>query len=170
MKKVLFTIVLVASTVLAAKAQNENVVLRELSDRMALKNLVDTFSVLADTKEIDTQVMLFTDSAEVVSYHGSTLTSRLKGRKQLAESFGAFLDLFVTVYHINGQQTVSIEGDKAKGTAYCMVVLINEENGTKYMTTHGVRYDDEYERQDGRWLISHRTSHFEWSKKQPLDE
>ena len=41
----------------------------------------------------------------------------------------SFLAGFETVYHINGQQTVSIQGDKATGTAYCLVVLIGGQNG-----------------------------------------
>lgn len=143
--------------------QKENAMLQELTDRMALKNLVDTFSNLADMKDVEAQVLLFTDSAEVVSYHGIQETSRLKGRKVLAERFGAFLDRFDVVYHINGQQVVKLDGDKATGIAYCQVVLIDMENGRKIMTTQGVRYEDEYVRQEGKWLISKRTSHFEWS-------
>lgn len=36
-----------------------------LEDRAAIKNVVDTFSVLADVKDVDTQVLLFTEDAEV---------------------------------------------------------------------------------------------------------
>lgn len=139
---------------------------QEIADRIALKDLVDTFSNLADTKEIDKQVQLFTEDAEVTSYQGDKQTSHLKGRKELGERFKAFLDQFTTVYHINGQQTVKIDGDKATGIAYAQVVLVSEKNGKRTMLTQGVRYSDEYERQDGKWLISKRISHFEWSKEQ----
>ena len=148
-------------------AKNETTMnIQEIADRMALKDLVDTFSNLADTKEIDKQVQLFTEEAEVTSYQGDKQTSHLKGRKELAERFRAFLDQFTTVYHINGQQTVKIDGDKATGIAYAQVVLVSEKNGKRTMLTQGVRYSDEYERQDGKWLISKRISHFEWSKEQ----
>ncbi len=148
-------------------AKNETTMnIQEIADRMALKDLVDTFSNLADTKDIDKQVQLFTEEAEVTSYQGDKHTSHLKGRKELAERFRAFLDQFTTVYHINGQQTVKIDGDKATGIAYAQVVLVSEKNGKRTMLTQGVRYSDEYERQDGKWLISKRISHFEWSKEQ----
>lgn len=140
--------------------------IQEIADRMALKNLVDTFSNLADTKEIDKQVQLFTEDAEVTSYQGDKQTSHLKGRKELAERFKAFLDQFTTVYHINGQQTVKIDGNKATGIAYAQVVLVSEKNGKKSTLTQGVRYNDEYEYKNGKWLISRRISHFEWSKEQ----
>ena len=146
--------------------QNQtNMNIQEIADRMALKDLVDTFSNLADTKEIDEQVQLFTEDAEVVSYQGEKQTSHLKGRKELAERFKAFLDQFTTVYHINGQQTVKIDGNKATGIAYAQVVLVSEQNGKKAMRIQGVRYNDEYMRQNGRWLITKRTSHFEWIKE-----
>ena len=137
--------------------------IQKIADRMALKDLVDTFSNLADTKEIDEQVQLFTEDAEVISYQGEKQTSHLTGRKELAERFKAFLNQFTTVYHINGQQTVKIDGNKATGIAYAQVVLVSENNGKKIMRTQGVRYNDEYVRQNGRWLISKRTSHFEWT-------
>ena len=148
-------------------AKNETTMnIQEIADRMALKDLVDTFSNLADTKEINKQVQLFTEDAEVTSYQGDKQTSHPKGRKELAERFKAFLDLFTTVYHINGQQTVKINGNKATGIAYAQVVLVSEKNGKQTMLTQGVRYSDEYERKNGKWLISKRISHFEWSKEQ----
>ena len=148
-------------------AKNEmSMSIQEIADRMALKDLVDTFSNLADTKEIDKQLQLFTEDAEVTSYQGDKQTSHLKGRKELAERFKAFLDQFTTVYHINGQQTVKIDGNKATGIAYAQVVLVSEKNGKKAMRTQGVRYNDEYERKNGKWLISKCISHFEWSKEE----
>ena len=69
-------------------------------------------------------------------------------RKELAERFKAFLDQFTTVYHINGQQTVKIDGDKATGIDYAQVVLVSEKDGKKTMRTQGVRYNDEYERKN----------------------
>ena len=204
MRKVILTMALMVSGMLAVSAQNKSndfksdsidlknnstdfqnniqnnstMNIQEISDRLALKDLVDTFSNLADTKEIDQQVQLFTEDAEVTSFRGTEMTSDLKGRKQLAERFKAFLDQFSTVYHINGQQTVKIEGDKATGIAYAQVALVSEkkvDNSNKKnvgdgikktILTQGVRYNDEYVRQDGRWLISKRTSHFEWAKEE----
>ena len=135
-----------------------------LEDQAALKRLVDTFSNLADIKDIETQVLLFTEDATVESWSGGQRGSSFTGRAALAEAFGGFLAQFSTVYHINGQQTVEIEGDAAIGTAYCLVVLVREEDGKVIRRTSGVRYDDRYVRQDGTWLISGRTSHFEWTE------
>ena len=168
MRKILISLLIICFSC-SMQAQNisntTTMNIQEIADRIALKSLVDTFSNLADTKEIDEQVQLFTEDAEVISYQGEKQTSHLKGRKELAERFKAFLDQFTTVYHINGQQTVKIDGDKATGIAYAQVVLVSEKDGKKTMRTQGVRYNDEYERKNGKWLISRRISHFEWSKE-----
>lgn len=42
--------------------------LQAIEDKLALKDLVDTFSVLADQKETQAQTLLFTEDATVSSY------------------------------------------------------------------------------------------------------
>lgn len=135
-----------------------------IEDRQAIKSLVDTFSNLADTKEIDQQILLFTEDATVTSYAGNEVSSSLKGRKQIGDVFTSFLSNFDIVYHVNGQQTVEINGDRAEGIAYCLVVLIGEAEGKTLRTTMGVRYNDTYQRQGSEWLIAARESHFVWRK------
>jgi hypothetical protein len=44
--------------------------LERMEDQAALKNLVDTFSNLADVKDVDRQVLLFTEDATVESRTG----------------------------------------------------------------------------------------------------
>ncbi len=169
----LLVVAIMTATNLMAQTMTQQVtgsaasLVEEISDRLALKNLVDTFSVLADIKDIDSQVMLFTEDGVVDSYRGEQLMSHIVGREQLNERFSGFLSLFDTVYHQNGQQTVNINGDTATGTAYCQVVLIGKNReGVRTMTTQGVIYKDEYQRVDGRWLIKHRTSNFTWTTTQ----
>jgi predicted double-glycine peptidase len=55
----------------------------------------------------------------------------------MAEAFGQFLKDFDTVYHFNGQQVVTIDGDYGTGTCYCLITLIGSENGKKMDTTIG---------------------------------
>lgn len=143
---------------------------QRLEDIAALKNLVDTFSVLADRKDIQKQVLLFTEDATVDSYAGGQQVSSLAGRKQIGDAFGAYLARFDTVYHMNGQQTVDIQGDKATGTSYCTVVLIGAENGKIYKNTSGVFYDDEYVRRGGSWLIAKRVAHFTWQSRDEIPQ
>src|SRR3954471_7599150 len=160
---------------LTSKAQkmnstNNNTAIQAIEDRMALKNLVDTFSTLADQKETGKQTLLFTEDALSETFVNGQVVSSLKGRKQIGEAFGAFLSTFETVYHINGQQTVTLNGDKATGISYCLVTLIGAESGKKMKTTIGAYYTDDFVRQNGNWLIAHRKATFAWQEKKELNQ
>ncbi len=170
-KKVILFLVL-ALTGLISKAQTVKELtmkINEIEDRIAIKNVVDTFSILADIKDLKTQVLLFTENATVESRANGQPGMALTGRKQIGDAFGAFLNNFETVYHINGQQSISLKGDKATGISYCLVTLIGTENGKKLKTTMGVNYNDEFVKEKGHWLISKRTSNFVWQERKPIE-
>jgi ketosteroid isomerase-like protein len=141
---------------------------QQLEDRAALKHLVDTFSNLADQKDVQRQVLLFTEDATVESISDGKPSSTFKGREQIGNAFSAYLANFETVYHINGQQTVDVRGDRATGTSYCLVVLIGVENGKRIKNTSGVYYHDEYVRRGNTWLITKRVSHFTWRDREEI--
>lgn len=154
---ILFTSILNAQT-MKTKSIEER--LTRIEDKLAIKALVDTFSNLADTKEIDQQVMLFTEDGEVVSVSEGNRTV-LKGRAQLKAAFEGFLANFHTVYHQNGQQTIEeLTETSAKATSYCRVILVGNQEGTTTKTTLYTIYNDVYEKQNGKWLIKNRTSNF----------
>jgi ketosteroid isomerase-like protein len=144
--------------------------IKELEDRTSLKELVDSVSILADRKDVHTQVQLFSENAVSETFAGGTTILKLKGRKEMAEAFGDFLKNFDTVYHFNGQQVVTINGDNATGTSYSLVTLISTENGKKMKTTIGAIYQDDFVREDNRWLIDRRIGNFDWQEKLEINE
>lgn len=138
--------------------------LEMMEAKMEIKELVDTFSVLADEKDAKTQAGLFAEDAVLTSYQGEQKISEQHGREEIEAGCAAFLALFDTVYHMNGQQVVHVDGSHAKGKAYCQVVLIGlNEEGKRVRNMQGVWYDDEYVKKDGKWLIANRNSHFTWA-------
>jgi hypothetical protein len=131
-----------------------------IEDKMAIKNVVDEFSELADTKEIDKQVLLFTEDGVVESGSGDSKMT-LSGRKQLFDAFSGYLANFSIVYHQNGQQTIDeLTENTAKATSYCRVILVGNQNGKQMKTTMYVIYKDEFVKQNGKWLIKKRISNF----------
>ena len=164
MKSVIITLVLALSTTLsfAQKMENKNIEQRlaAIEDKMAIKYVVDEFSNLADTKEIDKQVLLFTEDGIVESISNGQPGSPLKGREQLKQAFSAFLSNFHTVYHQNGQQTIHLQGNKAEAVSYCRVILIGKQNEKEIKTTLYTIYKDSFVKENGKWLIKHRTSNF----------
>lgn len=93
----------------------------------------------------------------------------LTERKQFGDAFTAYLNTLETVYHINGQQTITLNGNKASGISYCLVVLIGKQNGKGIKTTMGVYYNDDYIKENNHWLIAKRKSNFTWQENQPLE-
>ncbi len=138
--------------------------LKELQAKFELKELVDTFSTLSDTKSVYEQTLLFTENSLIEVYMDGKKTFELHGRKEIENAFTPFLAPFKDVYHQGGQQTITeLTDTTAKGTAYCLVVLVDEENGKKRITKHGVVYNDEFVKVDGKWYFEKRISNFVWS-------
>jgi hypothetical protein len=142
--------------------------IKELEDRLSLKELVDKVSTVGDRKNFNAQVQLFTEDAWSETFAGGSSILKLKGRKEMAEAFGNFLKDFETVYHFNGQQVLTINGDHATGTCYCLITLIGNENGKIMKTSIGAIYQDDYVREDHRWLIARRIGNFDWQEKREV--
>jgi hypothetical protein len=139
-----------------------------LEAKVELKELVDTFSNLADEGNVPGQMPLFTKDTVVKVYMGTNLVFDINGTTQLEQIFTDFTKDVKRSYHMNGQQDVIIDGDTATGIVYCLVKLVSEEDGKEYVTEHSIRYDDKYIRQSGKWLISERISHFNITEKRAI--
>ena len=85
--------------------------LQQINDRFELKHLVDHFSNLADVKDVDAQLSLFTEDAQVTTFIKGELFANAQGRAEIGEVFKNYLAQFHTVYHLNGQQTVEFTGE-----------------------------------------------------------
>lgn len=168
MKRILILAFLAVS--LNSMAQTVEQRLQQLEDRVALKHLVDYFSILADEKKGHEQEALFTPDATVTSI--SEMTGgvfKAQGRQQIGNAFQNLLDRQEVVYHSNGQQTLDIQGNEATGVAYCTVTMIQKaEDGSRMKTNMLTRYDDHYVKVDGQWYIKDRTSHFVWQEVTPV--
>ena len=131
------------------------------AERQALKDLVDTFSNLADEKRVAEQMALFTPDAQVNTYIGGKLFAEAKGTAEIEQVFSSFLAQFHSVYHLNGQHTVTFRIEtEAEAINYCAVKLVGEQDGKQVLQDHSVRYQDTYVKQDGQWLISQRIANF----------
>ena len=141
-----------------------------LIEKQALKELVDTFSNLADEKKVAEQMPLFTADAVVNTYIGGELAFAMTGRAEIEKVFSTFLTPFHTVYHLNGQFTVTnLQTDSAEAITYCQVHLVEEKDGKNIVQSHSVRYLDRYVKQDGKWLIAHRIANFMISETRMLN-
>ncbi|MEZ0131560.1 nuclear transport factor 2 family protein, partial [Flavobacterium sp. LBUM151] len=140
----------------------------ELKSRMALQQLVDRVSILGDRKDFHVQVRLFSENAISETFADGKEILKLKGRKEMEIAFESFLSYIETVYHFNGQHDITINGNTAQGTCYCLITLIGHENGKKIKTTIGAIYQDDYVKEQNNWLIARRTGNFQWQEKREV--
>ena len=142
-----------------------------MSAKMELKELVDTFSNLADVKDAKGQGELFLEDGVLefqMGFDGEI--NNIVGREALVAAFANTIEPCKAVYHINGQHNVTIseDGKSAEGTNYCEATLVNEEGGKDIITTNYVRYADVYAKVDGKWYIKRRRTTFLISEKREL--
>jgi hypothetical protein len=138
---------------------------KESDDKASLKELVDAISILADKKDVHNQVQLFSENAISETFVAGSLFLKVKGRKEMEMAFHNLLKNFEIVYHFNGQQNLTIDGDNATGTSYCLITLISSENGKRIKTTIGAIYEDDFVRENDKWLIAKRVGKFQWQEK-----
>lgn len=148
--------------------------LEELTAKQELQELVNEFSILADDRNAKGQGPLFTEDAVLEFQMGPEgEVHEIPGRDAIVAAFENTVGETSTakaVYHANGQLAVELADDlqSATGTAYCMAMLVNEEDGKDVITTNYVRYADRYVKVDGRWYIKRRRTCFLISEKRPF--
>ena len=86
MKKTLLLLAAAATlAVSCTKAQLQSRI-DALENRQGLKNLVDTFSVLADVKDTDTQGLLFTEDGSMKTVANGQVVFSIDGRQNIVNA------------------------------------------------------------------------------------
>ncbi|MBO4332066.1 MAG: nuclear transport factor 2 family protein [Paludibacteraceae bacterium] len=132
--------------------------IQEITDRMALKQLVDSYAILADAQNGQALKSLFTPDAVYKTYVNGEVQMTLEGHEEIGNTLQKFLNTLNSTFHMNGQQMLNIKGDQAIGRCYCQVTLVETRDGVQTTTQENIFYDDEYKKTDGKWQIAKRNS------------
>lgn len=131
-----------------------------LKSQQELRGLIDAYATLGDEKKISELMYLFTPDANYTVYMNGTEVANTTGTDKLEREFNGHASLVKTYFTLNGQHTVQIDGDTATGVSFSQIKMVRTNDGQDVLTDYSVRYDDEYFRADGKWLIQKRTGHF----------
>jgi hypothetical protein len=138
----------------------------EAADRLALRRLVDAWARCADRRLAEEQSNLFVEDGTILNYEGDPAThnphSTIKGRAAIRTAL-AVLNKFTVTLHMNGQSEVAIQGDRAVGETYCLAHEFWAENDQRKFQTLGIRYHDQFLRQEHRWYFVERRVIIDWS-------
>ena len=131
-----------------------------LVDRLAIRDLVDAYAHHADRREPEAQARVFADDGQVRLFPGDPATHEpdrvIVGREDLAATFDGLIRQYDATTYLNGQSTVSLDGDTASGESYCLAHHLTQEQGERVLIVMAIRYLDEFRRTDEGWRIARR--------------
>ncbi|MGY4712292.1 nuclear transport factor 2 family protein [Mycolicibacterium sp. CBM1] len=125
-------------------------------DRLAIKNLVDTYALAYDNYQAQTWFDLFADDAVfVVGLPGQPPA------EQRGEEFRSFWRDRISDFRTSGNQRrhlmsniVFLEQTVTTARASVVGLLANTANGTTFATVAALNYEGWFVKQDGVWKIS----------------
>lgn len=131
---------------------------RELSDRQAIRDVVNRYSRGVDRQDKD--ILLSCYHPDAIDDHGMFVGP--------ADEFFDWTDpshlfMFRTYQHIVANHTCELDGDTAHCETYYMFAGMTKEENQLAMS--GGRYIDRMEKRDGEWKIAARKCVVEWGSE-----
>jgi hypothetical protein len=147
------------------EADADRQMLRELVDRISLRELVDAYAQAVDRCRPDLLEQLFLEDGQLIVPHPAGDGRKpivLDGRHGWERAFAAVAPFTVTG-HFVGNHLVRLAGDSATAETYCLAHEVYEPRGeTARMQLRLIRYTDTCVRHRGRWLFRTRELHVDW--------
>ncbi len=143
----------------------------EAADRLAIRELVETYAHCADRRDAKGQMSLFTPDTHFLVYMNArdqTPSQELHSREALAPVF-AELNKYDATTHFVGQSTIfTLTSDRATGEAYCLAHHVTVDGGKRRLMVASLRYLDTFVKIDGAWLFSERRLYVDWLEERAL--
>jgi len=137
----------------------------EAADRLAIRQLVESYAHCADRRDAKGQMSLFTADAHFVVYMNAkdpTPSQELHSRAALAPVF-AELNKYEATTHFVGQSTIfTLTKDRATGEAYCLAHHLTVDGGKRRLMVASLRYLDTFVKMEGAWLFAERLLYVDW--------
>jgi hypothetical protein len=137
----------------------------EAADRLAIRELVETYAHCADRRDANGQMSLFTDETHFVVYMNAKdpkPSQELRSREALAPVF-ADLNKYAATMHFVGQSTIlTLTGDRATGEAYTLAHHLTIGGEKRQLMIAALRYLDTFVKIDGAWFFEERLLYVDW--------
>jgi hypothetical protein len=138
--------------------------IEEAEDRLAIRNLVDSYAYCADKRDAQRQMSLFTEDTKFEVYYdpkSGTPSQVVNSRADLLAVFDN-LNTYNVTMHFNGQSTVMLNGNSATGVTYCMAHHLTIDDSKQKFMIAAIRYEDLFIKQEGKWLFAERKLLVDW--------
>jgi len=143
----------------------------EAADRLAIRELVETYAHCADRRDANGQMSLFTEDTHFVVYMNAKdpkPSQELHSREELAAVF-ADLNKYAATMHFVGQSTIlTLTADRGTGEAYCLAHHLTIEGEKRRLMIAALRYYDTFVKVDGAWLFAERLLYVDWIEERAM--
>ena len=143
----------------------------EAADRLAIRELVESYAHCADRRDAKGQMSLFTPDTHFVVYMNAKdlkPSQELHSREALAPVF-ADLNKYDATTHFVGQSTIfTLTSDRATGQAYTLAHHVTVDGGERRLMLASLRYLDTFVKMDGGWLFAERLLYVDWVDERAL--
>jgi hypothetical protein len=152
-------------------AKHTSISPEEAADRLAIRELVESYARCADRRDAKGQMALFTSDTHFVVYMNAkdpAPTQELHSREELAPVF-ADLNRYSATMHFLGQTTIlTLTNDRGTGETYCMPHHLTNNGKTRRLMVAALRYMDTFVKMDGTWLFAERKLYVDWLDQREL--
>lgn len=131
-----------------------------IADRIAIKDVIDSYGIYWDTNDLDSYLSLFTEDAVGVSYNnkGEKITVRIKDKRKMLKSKER-MDYFES----NNMQrrhmmcnTLILELNESSAHLKQYMMLLTTKKSSKVEIVTPIFYDFKLKKTEGIWKISYR--------------
>lgn len=136
--------------------------MNEIDEKLRIYELSYRYAAAVDRRDFDSFVMLFTADGLLLSDDFT-----LQGRENIRQTIQNITEFKLTQHHVHNM-IVDIQGDSAKGEVYCVANHLYEKEDETRKLDWGIRYHDEYVKEEGDWLIKRRKLVVDWQQDLPL--
>ena len=144
---------------------------QEAADRLAIRELIESYARCADRRDAKGQMALFTADTHFVVHMNAKdpkPSQELNSRDALAPVF-ADLNQYASTMHFIGQSTIlTLTGDRGTGETYCMPHHLTIDGGKRRLMIAALRYYDTFVKMDGSWLFAERKLYVDWLEERAL--
>ena len=143
----------------------------EAADRLAIRELVESYAHCADRRDAKGQMALFTADTHFVVYMNAKdpkPSQELHSRQALAPVFDD-LNQYAATMHFVGQSTIlSLTADRATGEAYTLAHHLTVDGAKRSLMIAALRYGDTFAKHGGVWLFAERNLYVDWIEQRVL--
>ena len=144
----------------------------EAADRLAIRELVESYAHCADRRDAKGQMALFTPDTHFVVYMNAkdpTPSQELHSRESLAPVFDD-LNKYAATMHFVGQSTIlTLTNDRATGEAYTLAHHLTIDGAKRKLMIATLRYNDSFVKTNGEWFFAERLLYVDWIEERALN-